>query len=136
MTESLEKRQQRLAQKQAQLQKLEAEVKTALRKRETQKLVILGRFLLELLERGIFDKRVYEENLDKFLVRNYDRAIFGLPLLEEEQPKKKKQRVVKTKTVQPAPEKVKPIEIPDPVTSVLTERKLMERTVTEADFNV
>ncbi|MBW4636222.1 MAG: hypothetical protein KME30_31385 [Iphinoe sp. HA4291-MV1] len=97
MTDSYEERRQRLAKLQQKARELEKEVKQADRKLETRKLVILGRFLEQLLERGIVDRRVYEDNFDKFLVRNADRALFDYPLLpEEEQPKNKRLKKAKS----------------------------------------
>jgi hypothetical protein len=102
MSESLERRRQRLETLQQKTKKLEQDIKTADRKLESRKLIILGRYLEQLLARNILDKRVYEENLEKFLTRNVDRELFGYPpLSEEEQPPKK--RTKNPNNAKPAP---------------------------------
>jgi hypothetical protein len=102
MSESLERRRQRLETLQQKTKKLEQDIKTADRKLESRKLIILGRYLEQLLARGILDRRVHEENLEKFLTRNVDRELFGYPPLpEDEQPPKK--RAQKPDNAKPAP---------------------------------
>lgn len=158
MTESLEQRQQRLLKLQEKTSRLEKEIKAAERRRETQKLVILGRYLLQLVDRGIIDRPTYEDNLDKFLIRNVDRQLFGYPLLDEE-PKKKRKKSKKPTTskqtattnaapplpanqhttptpppVSPAP--LTPDDDPKPATVAASAARLKETQVYAEDFNL
>jgi hypothetical protein len=67
----------------ARLEKEKANHKVRHRKDETRRKILLGAYFLEKLRNdGTFDS--IKQELDSFLIRNSDRKLFGLPLLENE----------------------------------------------------
>ena len=67
----------------ARIQKAEARHKHQERKAETRRKILLGAYFLEKLRRdGTFD--AIKQELDNFLTRSSDRALFELPALENE----------------------------------------------------
>lgn len=74
----------KLKQKQltAQIQKEEARHKTSKRNQDTRRKILLGAWYLEKMkDNGI---EAIKNELNEFLKRNSDRALFGLPPLETE----------------------------------------------------
>lgn len=72
------------SQLQARIQMLQAKENVQKRKDETRKKILVGSYFLNKYEKvGTFETLISE--LDKFLFRKIDRALFGLaPLIEEE----------------------------------------------------
>jgi large subunit ribosomal protein L7/L12 len=67
----------------ARIQKAEARQKTQERKAETRRKILLGAYFLDKLRKdGALES--IKSDLDSFLRRNRDRALFGLPALENE----------------------------------------------------
>ena len=66
----------------AQLQKEKSRHKEQQRKDETRRKILLGALFLEKFENEGFNSIKHE--LDKFLTRNNDRLLFGLPPLDNE----------------------------------------------------
>lgn len=67
----------------AKIQRFEARHKSKERKEETRRKILLGAYFLDKLNKdGTFDTITQE--LDLFLKRNSDRALFNLPALENE----------------------------------------------------
>lgn len=78
--EKLKLQQQRLS---AQIQKEEARSKTKERKADTRRKILIGAYFLDKLNsEGTLE--AIKKELNDFLKRNSDRALFGLPPLETE----------------------------------------------------
>lgn len=91
MAESIDKQRQRLNKMQLKAAELEKSIKSRERRLENRKLIILGRFLLKLMERGIISEQTFTTNFDQFLTRNVDRELFEYsPLPEETKGNKKR----------------------------------------------
>lgn len=66
----------------ARIEQMEAREKTIARKQDLRRQVLVGAFVLgEALRDGTVDE-LYRK-MDKFLLRNSDRVLFGLPLLPQ-----------------------------------------------------
>lgn len=131
MAESLAKKKERLIQQQQRAKKLEKEISNVDRKQETQKLVILGRFLLELRKRKIVDDETFYRNFDQFLTRNHDREIFGFPLLPEQPKQKKSKSSSKSLDVQDIIDIIKATQSPSPAPKKQQEIRTPPTTHTE-----
>lgn len=70
------------AQLEAQLSDLEKRQKEKNRKEDTRRKVLVGAYVLEMLESDgkdiTLNNSILKKELDRFLVRNNDRALFGL----------------------------------------------------------
>lgn len=66
----------------ARIEQMEAREKTLAKKQDLRRKILLGAFVLE---EALRDDKVAElyQKMDKFLVRNSDRVLFNLPLLEK-----------------------------------------------------
>lgn len=86
--EKLDKLKQKQAALNARIEKMEAAEKTKAKKQDVRRKILLGAFALE---QAIKDNKVdaLYQKMDKFLVRNSDRVLFGLPLLVAEAKKSK-----------------------------------------------
>jgi hypothetical protein len=133
--ESLEKLDSRISAREAKLEKMKQVRDEKKRKRETQMLCIKGRLLDKMIELGTIDRRTYEQSLDKFLTRDYDRRIFGF--LEKpglDQPAKKKQPATQdTRPIQVQPQQA-PTQKTPVAPTVYSGRKLAEVGVDPKDF--
>ena len=49
------------------------------RKRETKRKILLGAMVLDRIERGEVSETVVKADMDKFLERDHERALFELP---------------------------------------------------------
>lgn len=83
MTLSLAKKQQRIERLASRLNRLEKEQKKQGRKQETQRLILMGRLLENYLKWERIPKEDFAHDLNRFLTRNHDRTIFGLPPLAD-----------------------------------------------------
>jgi len=81
MTTNLENVDKKISQLQAQIQKLRARKQQAARKIETRKKILIGAYVLHLIENEKLSED-FLKDLDQFLVRNTDRALFNLPVRE------------------------------------------------------
>jgi hypothetical protein len=138
MAMSYRERQERIKTNRAALEKLEAEHSKATRKREAKKLVLMGRMVEQWIKWGKIDEREFMRSMDKFLTRNYERELFGLEKLPDDQQQQK--------TKQPAAKDNRPIQVPvtaspaapaakpDVVKPVIPGRKLAEVGVSPDDF--
>lgn len=80
--EKLKLQQQKLS---AQIQKEESRTKTKERKADTRRKILIGAYFLDKLKaEGTFE--AIKKELNDFLKRSSDRALFGLPPLETEAP--------------------------------------------------
>jgi len=72
---------------QARIQQMEAREKTAAKKQDLRRKILVGAFVLEEAERDGKVAELYQK-MDKFLLRNSDRVLFGLPPLATENSKR------------------------------------------------
>lgn len=81
MTEKnkIDKIQQRIEELKSQLRQEKAKENTRQRKIDTRKKILLGAMLMHWVENGEFKSADLLEGLDKFLTRDSDRVLFGLP---------------------------------------------------------
>lgn len=138
MAMSYREREERIKANRAALEKLETEHNEATRKRETKKLVLMGRLVEQWIKWGKIDEREFVQGMDKFLSRNYERELFGLEKLPDDQPPKENK--------QPATKHDRPIQVPvtaspaipaakpDVAKTVISGRKLAEVGVSPDEF--
>ncbi len=97
MTTQLEKLKQQQEQLKARIQTLEAAEKTRERKKDTSRKILLGSLVLEKLKRGDPVAERFKAELDGYLTRDHDRALFELaPLPKEDNGKVVKRAEVET----------------------------------------
>lgn len=136
MAMSYKEREERIKANRAALEKLEAEHNEATRKRETRRLILMGRLAEKWMEWGKIDEREFMRSMDKFLNRNYDRDLFDLEKLPEDiPPKQSKQPAVKdTQPIQVPVPPAGAAEKPDVAKTVIAGKKLAEVGVKPEDF--
>ena len=49
------------------------------RKRDTRRKILAGAMVLDRVERGELTEKLFLDDMDRFLERDQDRALFGLP---------------------------------------------------------
>ena len=49
------------------------------RKQETRRLILMGAMLRDRMARGDLTEKLFQADMDRFLVHDRDRALFGLP---------------------------------------------------------
>ena len=81
MGTQLEKLKQQQEQLKARIQNLEAGEKTRERKKDARRKILLGALLLERLKKGDPVAERFQAELDGYLTRDHDRALFELPPL-------------------------------------------------------
>lgn len=96
MSTRLSKLEERRAALAAKLQQIDAQLKTSSRKEDTRKKVLIGAVVLNRIELGLESEETLREWLRAGLIRNADRVVFGLPLLEDERAKKSKPKAKKS----------------------------------------
>ena len=78
-----EERKRKLKEKQArikaELQRLEARERETERKRDTRRKILLGAMVLDRIARGEVPETVVKADMDRFLERPQERALFDLP---------------------------------------------------------
>ena len=78
-----EERRRKLQEKQArikaELQRLDAREHQAERKRETRRKILAGAMVLDRVARGELTEKLFLDDMDRFLERDQERALFGLP---------------------------------------------------------
>ncbi len=104
MAMSYKEREERIKANRAALAKLETEHNEATRKRETKKLVLMGRLVEKWIEWDKIDEREFMRSMDKFLTRNYERELFNLEKLPDDKQVQNNQ--------QPATKDSRPIQVP------------------------
>ena len=72
----LEEKQARIK---AELQRLDARERQVERKRETRRKILAGAMVLDRLARGELAEKLFKADMDRFLERDQDRALFDLP---------------------------------------------------------
>ena len=83
-----EERRRKLQEKQArikaELQRLDARERQAERKRETRRKILAGAMVLDRVARGEVTEKLFLADMDRFLERDQERALFGLPPRSED----------------------------------------------------
>lgn len=83
----LEAQKQKLAEQarevERKIQAIRARQQAAERKKDTRRKVLVGAMFLEKVERGEYAKQTLLDALDKFLIRDEERALFDLPPRKE-----------------------------------------------------
>ena len=78
-----EERKRKLKEKQArikaELQRLEARERETERKRETRRKILAGAMVLDRVARGVLPEKLFLRDMDDFLERPQERALFDLP---------------------------------------------------------
>ncbi len=88
MTDRLEKLKKQQAQLKARIQSLEAGQKTRERKKDMQRKILFGSFMLQRVKEGDSRALEWQTQLDGYLTRDHERALFELaPLPKDEQGK-------------------------------------------------
>ncbi len=73
------KLQEKQARLKAELQRLDARERQAKRKHETRRKILLGAMVLDRIARGVVTEKLVLADMDSFLERDQDRALFDLP---------------------------------------------------------
>jgi len=77
--EALRKMKEQEARIKAKIQRAEARKRERDRKHRTQKAVLAGLMVLDRVERGELTEKLFLRDMDQFLTRDRERAVFGLP---------------------------------------------------------
>ena len=85
MTTQLEKLKLKEAQIKARIQNLEAGEKTRERKKDMQRKILFGAYMLQRVKEGDRVALELQAKLDGYLTRDHDRALFDLPPLPKAQ---------------------------------------------------
>jgi len=85
MATQLAKLKQQQEQLKARIQTLEAAEKTRERKKDVRRKILLGALMLERLKAGDARAGTLKAELDEYLVRDNDRALFDLPPLAQKE---------------------------------------------------
>ena len=72
----LEEKQARIK---AELQRLDARERQAERKRDTRRKILAGAMVLDRVARGVLTEQLFLRDMDEFLDRPHERALFELP---------------------------------------------------------
>lgn len=97
MTDRLEKLKKQQEQLKARIQALEAGQKTRERKKDMQRKILFGSFMLQRVKEGDSRALEWQAQLDGYLTRDHDRALFDLaPLPKEDKGKAVKRAQVET----------------------------------------
>ena len=85
MTDRLEKLKKQQEQLKARIQSLEAGQKTRERKKDMQRKILFGAYMLQRVKEGDRVALELQAKLDGYLTRDHDRALFDLPPLPKAQ---------------------------------------------------
>jgi len=97
MTDRLEKLKKQQEQLKARIQNLEAAEKTRERKKDVSRKILLGALVLEKLKRGDPVAERFKAELNEYLTRDHDRALFDLaPLPKADNAKVMKRALAET----------------------------------------
>ena len=77
--ERLRKIEEQQARLKAEAQRLKARARETARKRETRRKILAGAMVLDRVERGVLPEQLFLRDMDQFLSRDHERAVFGLP---------------------------------------------------------
>lgn len=82
MSDRLKKLEERRAKIAAEIARVKAREATQIRKNDTRRKVLVGAFVLAMIERGEWPREKFDSSLALFLSRPQDRALFNLPPVE------------------------------------------------------
>lgn len=105
--ERLAKLEEQRARINAEIQRIRAREQQQKRKENTRRKVLVGAWILGKVENGEWPEQRLLDGLDSYLERDHDRALFGLPPKQKQQPQEHDQpcaRIAKRKAVRMAPE--------------------------------
>ena len=77
--ERLRKIEEKQARLKAEAQRLKARTRQNRRKRETRRKILAGAMVLDRVEQGDLPEKLFLSDMDKFLTRDHERALFDLP---------------------------------------------------------
>ena len=63
----------------AEIQRVRSRESQEERKRETRRKILAGAMVLDRVARGDLSEKLFKADMDRFLERDQDRALFGLP---------------------------------------------------------
>ena len=63
----------------AEIQRVRSRESLEERKRETRRKILAGAMVLDRVARGDLSEKLFKADMDRFLERDQDRALFGLP---------------------------------------------------------
>jgi len=75
----LRKIEEKQARLKAEAQRVKARAREAERKRETRRLILYGAMLKDRIARGAVSEKLIMADMDQFLTRDHERALFDLP---------------------------------------------------------
>jgi hypothetical protein len=79
MTKSFKEQEESIAKLENRLLQLKSQQKQTARKRDTRRLVLMGRLLERLIEWGKVDGEMVRKKMDGYLTYDHDRELFDLP---------------------------------------------------------
>jgi hypothetical protein len=94
MTDRLEKLKKQQEQLKARIQSLEAGQKTRERKKDTRRKILFGSLVLERLRQGDSRAESLKAELNEYLTRDNDRALFELPPLPKAESGKAREKAL------------------------------------------
>ena len=77
--ERMRKLEEQRARINAAIQRVKARERQAVRKRDTRRKILAGAMVLDRLARGELSEKLFLGDMDRFLERDQDRALFDLP---------------------------------------------------------
>ena len=77
--ERLRKIEEKQARLKAEAQRVKARARESERKRETRRLILYGAMLKDRIARGKVSEKLILADMDQFLTRDHERALFNLP---------------------------------------------------------
>jgi len=77
--ERMRKLEEKRARINAEIQRVKAREHQAERKRETRRKILAGAMVLDRVARGEVTEKLFLDDMDRFLERDQDRALFDLP---------------------------------------------------------
>ena len=63
----------------AEIQRVKARERQAVRKRDTRRKILAGAMVLDRVARGVLTEQLFLRDMDEFLQRDQERALFELP---------------------------------------------------------
>jgi len=77
--ERIRKLEEKQARVTAEIQRVKARQRHNRRKRETRRKILAGAMVLDRVEQGDLPEKLFLSDMDKFLTRDHERALFDLP---------------------------------------------------------
>ncbi len=77
--ERMRKLEEKRARINAEIQRVKARERQAVRKRDTRRKILAGAMVLDRVARGVLTEQLFLRDMDEFLDRPHERALFELP---------------------------------------------------------